>query len=65
MQLRKFRSSKEGLLIIYPIQAPEIHQATSDLPFMGVALSFPQIGETEDVPVEYVVNSVVQDEYED
>ena len=65
VQLRKFRSSKEGLLIIYPIQAPEIHQATSDLPFMGVALSFPQIGETEDVPVEYVVNSVVQDEYED
>ena len=62
VQIRKFRSSKEGLLIIYPIQAPELHKVTSNLPFMGVALSFPQIGETEDVPVEYIVNSVAQDE---
>ena len=64
VQRRKYRSSKEGLLIIYPIEAPEAHQSTSDLPFMGLALSFPQIGNSQDIPVEYIVNSVAQIEYE-
>ena len=64
VQLRKFRSSSEGLLIIYPIKAEETHRRISELPFMGVAVSFPKIGEEQDEPVEYIVNSVAQEEYE-
>ncbi|WP_445359735.1 Z1 domain-containing protein [Microbulbifer sp. EKSA005] len=64
VQLRRYRSSKEGLLIIYPIKAPEEHKAASELPFMGMAVSFPRIGEEQDIPVEYIVNSVAQDDYE-
>jgi hypothetical protein len=59
-QHRKFRSSQEGLLIIYPITPPEEHAVDSVVPFMGFAVSFPGIDMDDDIPVEYVVNPVVQ-----
>lgn len=59
-QLRKYRPSNKGLLIIYPID-PESHKHSKvDVPFMGFAISFPGIDNAEDIPVEYIVNSVGQ-----
>ena len=61
-QLRKYRPSSEGLLIIYPID-PSSHpesESASDKPFIGFAISFPGIDGSQDIPVEYIVNSVGQ-----
>jgi hypothetical protein len=59
-QLRKYRPSTKGLLIIYPID-PESHKYSNvDVPFMGFAISFPGIDSAQDIPVEYIVNSVGQ-----
>jgi hypothetical protein len=61
-QLRKYRPSSEGLLIIYPID-PSSHpesEADSKRPFIGFAISFPGIDGSQDIPVEYIVNSVGQ-----
>lgn len=61
-QLRKYRPSSEGLLIIYPID-PSSHpesEADSERPFIGFAISFPGIDGAQDIPVEYIVNSVGQ-----
>lgn len=65
-QLRKYRSSSEGLLIIYPID-PSSHpesEADSKRPFIGFAISFPGIDGSQDIPVEYIVNSVGQQTYD-
>ncbi|WP_299181962.1 Z1 domain-containing protein [uncultured Neptuniibacter sp.] len=66
-QLRKYRSSKEGLLIIYPIDSGShaLSQNESNKPFVGIAVSFPGIDKDNDIPVEYVVNSVGQQSYGD
>lgn len=59
-QLRKYRPSTKGLLIIYPID-PRAHKySEEDAPFMGFAISFPGIDGDQDIPVEYIVNSVGQ-----
>ena len=61
-QLRKYRPSAEGLLIIYPID-PSSHpesEEKSEKPFIGFAISFPGIDGAQDIPVEYIVNSVGQ-----
>jgi hypothetical protein len=60
IQLRKYRSSKKGLLIIYPIDAKS-HKGTNEpTPYFGFAISFPVIDGNQDIPVEYIVNSVGQ-----
>ena len=59
-QLRKYRPSTKGLLIIYPID-PKAHKLSNiDVPFMGFAISFPGIDGENDIPVEYIVNPVGQ-----
>jgi hypothetical protein len=68
-QLRKYRSSTEGLLIIYPIIPPDEVEKGKGVPYdgdpyLGFAISFPGIGREEDIPVEYIVNSVAQETYE-
>lgn len=55
---RRFRSPKEGLLLIYPLDASEWPEDSgSDKPFVGFAVSFPWSKRAE--PIEYQVNSVL------
>jgi len=61
-QLRKYRPSSEGLIILYPIDPSSHPESDQDdaIPFMGFAMSFPGIDSARDIPVEYIVNSVGQ-----
>lgn len=62
-QLRKYRPSTKGLLIIYPIDQSSHKLSNIDVPFMGFAISFPGIDGDNDIPVEYIVNPVGQQTY--
>lgn len=59
-QLRKYRPSTKGLLIIYPVDHRAHTYNDLNVPFMGFAISFPGIDSAHDIPVEYIVNSVGQ-----
>lgn len=59
-QLRKYRPNTKGLLIIYPIDRRAHKHDEVKVPFMGFAISFPGIDGDQDIPVEYIVNSVGQ-----
>ena len=50
--IRDVRDSKNGLLLIYPLEGPY----TDGMPFVGFAVSFPYA--ESDTPVEYFVNSI-------
>ena len=50
--IRQVRDSKNGLLLIYPLEEPY----TDGVPFVGFAVSFPYA--QSDTPVEYFVNSI-------
>ena len=54
--LRSTRDPKNGLLLIYPLQESD----GNGLPFVGFAASFPAA--ENDTPVEYVVNTVYEQE---
>lgn len=58
--VRNVRSPKQGLLIVYIIDHTYIEDKEISKPLVGLAISFPQIG--NDVKVEYIVNSVFQEE---
>ena len=54
--IRELRSPKNGLLLIYPVQAPN----NGGTPLMGFAISFPKSGTKTDI--EYKVNNVYWDQ---
>lgn len=56
VRIKKNRSEKQGLLLIYLLnpQPDEKKQALSDIPFVGLAVSFPWI--EKDIKIEYAVN---------
>lgn len=56
VRIKKNRSEKQGLLLIYLLnpQPAEKKQALSDIPFVGLAVSFPWI--ENDIKIEYAVN---------
>ncbi|MDE2967173.1 MAG: Z1 domain-containing protein [Chloroflexota bacterium] len=54
--IRRTRSSKCGLLLVYPLQEPDL----DGNPLVGFAASFPKA--ESDTPVEYLVNSVYWEE---
>jgi hypothetical protein len=61
--LRRQRDKTSGLLLIYPID-PRVEFEEPDIPFIGLAASFPYSENA--VPVEYTVNNVYwQQEFTD
>jgi Z1 domain len=54
--VRKFRSKKRGLLILYPLTSEKSTKTFSDMPVMGMAISFPKSDTAKEVS--YKVNNV-------
>ena len=64
IRIKKNRHDNQGLLLIYLLdpQPDQTQPALSDIPFVGLALSFPWI--EKDVKIEYAVNERFLDELE-
>lgn len=54
-QIREVRTSRQGLLLLYPLN-PTPSGVSDDVPYVGFAISFPRSDNAK--PVEYVVNNV-------
>ncbi|MEJ8841898.1 Z1 domain-containing protein [Lacibacter sp. H375] len=72
-RIRQQRKSREGLLIIYPMNPDPYHidletekkgvrKTIASLPIIGIALSFPEL--VHDEKIEYAVNEQFQNEYD-
>ena len=63
VRARQFRSSKNGLLLLYPIEKPIDKKSSSKLCF-GFAISFPSNSKTksDENSVSYIVNNVYSDQ---
>ena len=59
VKARQFRSPKNGLLLLYPIEKPNHEKSDSKLCF-GFAISFPSLSKTksDENSISYTVNNV-------
>ena len=58
MAVRKTRSCKRGLLLLYVLQPDERTSPLPQVPIVGFAISFPKSNRGEEAGIAYVVNNV-------
>ena len=59
--IRKFKSHKEGLLVLYPLASNEGQvEGECSKPILGFAISFPSVDSLGDTPIVYVSNNIYQ-----